>query len=189
MFDAMSTTYLAKLLHIPHEVLALTIDLLQSVLNVPAVKDEPVRIFHPSFRDFILNRERCSDERLGMDKKDCHITLFRNCLQVMSKLHQNVCGLQDHGVLVSDIPKETVHYTVPIHIRYACCYWVYHFQQGNSEQEDIDRILRFLNEHFLHWLEALSLFGEVSEGVCMVTSLEVTLTVSHTIIILLKKYY
>ena len=73
------------------------------------------------------------------------------------------------------------------HIRYACHYWIHHFQQGNIEQDNINQILQFLNEHFLHWLEVLSLLGEVSEGIRIIISLEVTLIVSYTVTII--EYY
>jgi hypothetical protein len=36
----------------------------------------------------------------------------------------------------------------------------------------------FLQQHFLHWLEALSLMGKMSEGVLMITALQSVLTVS-----------
>ncbi|RPB19124.1 hypothetical protein L211DRAFT_771959, partial [Terfezia boudieri ATCC MYA-4762] len=45
----------------------------------------------------------------------------------------------------------------------------------NVPEEDLDRILRFLEQDFLHWLEALSLIREVSNGVLMVRALDETL--------------
>lgn len=43
--------------------------------------------------------------------------------------------------------------------------------------KDNNKVLEFLNNHFLHWQEVLGLVGEVSEGVLMVTALEMYLAV------------
>ena len=42
MFDVMATVYLAKLLHLQDDELVPILGLLQSVLNVPTAKDQPV---------------------------------------------------------------------------------------------------------------------------------------------------
>jgi hypothetical protein len=69
-------------------------------------------------------------------------------------------------------------------VQYACRYWVDHLQKSNvvlrdGESESLhNRVHTFLNEHCLHWLEALSLMGNLSEGVLMVKKLESILTVS-----------
>ena len=54
-------------------------------------------------------------------------------------------------------------------------------QRGNSDLFDNGQVHTFLKKHFLHWLEALSLMGNVSDGVVMVRTLESMLTVSDSI--------
>jgi len=176
MFDIMGAKEIAKLLHLRT---ITTLASLGSVLNVSENEGQPVRrIFHPSFRDFLLDSHRCLDSRFLIDPKEAHITLFRNCIMVLAELRQDLCNLRDPGVSVGDIPEHIIQQYIPAHIHYACRYWFHHFQLGNPIQEDMDRILRFLEHDFLHWLEALSLIREVSNGVLIVADLEMTLKVS-----------
>ncbi|KAF8447016.1 vegetative incompatibility protein HET-E-1 [Terfezia claveryi] len=171
--DVMTTKDLANLLCLPSAKVKTVLAPLRSVLNVPEIESQPVRIFHPSFRDFLLDRQRCFDHRFWVDAKETNINLFRCCLEVMSKcLQQDICGIREPGVLITEISKDIIQSAVTADIRYACRYWVYHFHQGNAIGEDNRKILRFLRQHLLHWLEVLSLVGEVSEGVLMIADLE-----------------
>ncbi len=68
----------------------------------------------------------------------------------------------------------------PAHIRYACCYWVDHLGQAGDilhRLRDDGEVHLFFKEHFLHWLEALSLMDTVSNEVVMVGNLEALLKV------------
>jgi len=180
IFDVMTTENLANLLCLPSGEVKTALDSLRSVLNIPKNESQPVRIFHPSFRDFLLDQQRC-DDRFWVDEKERHIDLFRHCLELMSKrLQQDICDIRDPGVLITEISKDMIQSVITADLRYACRYWVYHFQQGNSVEED-NRILQFLRQHLLHWLEVLTLVGEVSEGVLMIASLEKILKVSSNL--------
>jgi len=176
MFDIMAAKEIAKLLRL--RTISSTLGSLRSVLNVPENEDQPVRIFHPSFRDFLLDSRRCLDSRFSIDPQEAHITLFRNCMMLLAELKQDLCNLREPGVLVGNIPEHKIQQYIPAHIRYACHYWFHHFQLGNPIQADMVRILRFLEQDFLHWLEAIGLIREVSNGVLIVGGLEVTLRVS-----------
>ena len=44
------------------------------------------------------------------------------------------------------------------------------------------RSLRFLKQHFLHWIEVLALYEQVPGGVLTITGLEAMLAVSWIII-------
>jgi len=172
IFDVLTTENLANLLCLPSLEVKTALDSLRSVLNIPKDESQPVRIFHPSFRDFLLDKQRCSDRGFWINEKERHIDLFRHCLELMSKrLQQNICDIREPGVWITEISKDMIQSVITADLRYACRYWVYHLQQGNSVEED-SRILRFLMQHLLHWLEVLSLIGEVSEGVLMIASLE-----------------
>ncbi|RPB19119.1 hypothetical protein L211DRAFT_744915, partial [Terfezia boudieri ATCC MYA-4762] len=160
---------IAKLLRLP--TISKTLASLRSVLNVPEVESQPIRLFHPSFRDFLLDPQRCLDSRFWIDQKENHINLFRECMWILSELRQDLCDLREPGVSVDDIQENIIQQHIPAHIRYACRYWLSHFQLGNANQKDLDRILRFLEQDFLHWLEALSLIRGVSNGVLMVRAL------------------
>jgi len=178
MFNTMPARNLAQLLQIPPKMVSRTLDSLRSVLHVPEDESQPVRPFHLSFRDFLLDSQRCSDSRFQIDEKERHTSLFRKCMSHISELEENMCDLWGPGVLITEIPNDTIQKSIPPHVQYACRYWFDHWRLGNPVEEDIKTIREFLEQHFLHWLEGLSLIGEVSNGVHMIIALEKILSVS-----------
>jgi len=180
MFNTMPARNLAQLLQIPPKMVSSTLDSLCSVVNVPEDESQPVRLFHLSFRDFLLDSQRCSDSRFQIDEEDRHTSLFRKCMSHISQLQENICNLWGPGVLITEIPDDTIQNSIPPHVQYACRYWFDHWRLGNplALEEDIKIIRQFLEQHFLHWLEGLSLIGEVSNGAQMIITLEEMLSVS-----------
>jgi len=178
MFNVMPARNLAQLLQIPPKMVSSTLDSLRSVLNVPEEESHPVRLFHLSFRDFLLDSQRCSDSRFQIDEKERHTILFRKCMEHICQLQENICNLWGPGVLITEIPDDTIQKSIPPHAQYACRYWLEHCRLGNPVKEDIQTIRQFLEQHFLHWLEILSLIGEVSNGAHMIIALEEMLSVS-----------
>jgi len=178
MFNIMPARNLAQLLQIPFEMVSGTLDSLRSVLNIPENESQAVRLFHLSFRDFLQDSQRCSDSRFQIDEKERHTSLFRRCMSHISQLQENICDLWGPGVLITEIPNDTIQKCIPPHVQYACRYWLDHWQLGNPVEEDIKTIREFLEQHFLHWLEGLSLIGEVSNGAHVLIALEKILSVS-----------
>jgi len=178
IFNPMPARNLAQLLQIRFEIVSRTLDCLRSVLHVPENESEPVRLFHLSFRDFLQDPQRCNNPRFQIDEKERHISLFRQCMEHISQLQENICDLWGPGVLNTEIPDDTIQKRIPPHVQYACRYWFDHLRLGNPVEEDIKIIRQFLEQHFLHWLEGLSLIGEVSNGACIIIALEEILSVS-----------
>jgi WD40 repeat protein len=56
---------------------------------------------------------------------------------------------------------------------------VYHLQRSNIQLYDNCQVHIFLQKHFLHWIEALCLIGDLSEGILVLRTLESILTVSE----------
>jgi len=180
MFNTMPARNLAQLLQIPFKTVSRTVDSLRSVVNVPENESQPVRLFHLSFHNFLLDSQRCIDSQFLIDEKERHTSLFRKCMSHISQLQQNICGLWGPGVLITEIANDAIQQSIPPHVQYACRYWLDHWRLGNplAIEEDIKTIQQFLEQHFLHWLEVLSLIGEVSNGVHMIIALEEILSVS-----------
>jgi len=105
MFNIMSARNLAQLLKIPFKMVSRT---LRSVLNVPENESQPARLFHLSFRDFLQDSQRCSDSRFQVDKKERHTSLFRKCMAHISQLQETICDLSGPGVLITEIPDDTI---------------------------------------------------------------------------------
>ena len=83
------------------------------------------------------------------------------------------------GTLVTDVESSRVEQCLPPEVQYACLYWIPHLQKSGAQLYDNDEVHHFLQEHFLHWLEALSWMRKTSEGIHTIASLESTALVSE----------
>jgi hypothetical protein len=128
-------------------------------------EDEPVRIFHPSFPDFLLDSARCTDARLQVDARTHHTILARCCLAVMnSLLHKDVLHTGLDSVTNNDQIRDLdarLKQFMPSHLQYAVCFWMSHMLQGVPD-DDLHSVLEtFCHAHLLHWLECLSYLGKI----------------------------
>ena len=98
-----------------------------AILDILTDKTYPLRLYHPSFRDFLLNKERCRDLNFLVDEKQAYQTLAENCIQLMSAfLKQDICGLDASGVLITEVESSRVEQYLPPEVQYAYLYWVEH---------------------------------------------------------------
>jgi hypothetical protein len=180
LFDEMSPAGLAMILEEPKAKIISMLNCLHSVLDVPERENRLIRLLHPSFRDFLLDPERCSNNTFLIDAKDTHRHLFDCCLRIMSKhLRRNMCNLQRPGTRASDVPKSDVDKSIPLSVQYACRYWIHHLQQSNVDPRDHPGIRHFFQTQFLFWLETLALIHRLSDGITMFKILEAMSTVSN----------
>jgi hypothetical protein len=166
---------LARLLCIPVEDVQRTLYELHSILDIPQDPTRLVRLHHPSFRDFLLDRRRCSDHHFWVDEKSTNKILASRCLELMSGssgLRKDMCGLVGPGVLRSEIADGTVASSLPPELQYACRYWTSHLIRSQEGIVDGDTTHLFLQKHFLHWLEAMSLMRESSRCVHLLNGLQ-----------------
>jgi hypothetical protein len=72
---------------------------LHSILDIPKDPTRPVRLHHPSLRDFLLSPQKCCNRRFCVDEKNAHEVLANHCIQLMSqKLNEkDLYGLGDPG--------------------------------------------------------------------------------------------
>jgi hypothetical protein len=184
LFDTLSSNALTKLLAVSSAEMELTLDPLHSILDIPQDKKSPIKPFHLSFRDFLLSQERCFSPHFWVDEKMVHYSLVKSCLKAMSNtLRRDICSLQMLGAIASEVERSLVDQCLPDYIQYACRYWIDHLQQSDIELYDNGQLHKLLGEHFLHWLEALSLIGSIPNGVVIVSTLESMLIVSDSITI------
>ena len=173
LYSPLSINSLPALLHLPKRAIEEGLADLHAILDIPKDQTRPLRLHHPSFRDFLLNKDRCRDPNFQVDGQRAHRTLATNCIQLMStSLRQDICGLDAPGVLVTDIETSGVEQCLPPEVQYACLYWVQHLQKSGAQLYDNHQVHQFLKEHLLHWLEALGWMRKVSEGIHAITSLE-----------------
>ncbi|KAK5662884.1 hypothetical protein OQA88_6295 [Cercophora sp. LCS_1] len=176
----LSVLSLAQLLNIPLATIHGTLNSLHSVLDIPSVEDTPVRLFHLSFRDFLVDPAKRTKNEFWIDEAKYHKTLAERCIQVMSqRLKQDICNLKLPGMLRSEVSQQTINAQLPPEVQYACQYWVHHLEESRHNIEDNGTVHTFLTSHLLHWLEVLSLLGRLSDGVLLIRTLLHAAQVSH----------
>jgi hypothetical protein len=156
-----------------------TLNDLHAILDIPKDANQPLRLHHPSFRDFLLDKNRCEGLHFVIKERQVHQTLATSCLRLMSSsLKQDICGVEQPGVLVIDVNEDLIQQHIPLELQYACLHWVQHLQKSRTQLEEGDQVHQFLKKHLLHWLEALGWIGKVPEGVHAIVSLESMTVVS-----------
>jgi hypothetical protein len=176
----LSVESLGALLLVPKHKIDRMLKDLHAVLNIPEHPAQALRLHHPSFRDFLLSKDRCSDSNFRVDGSSIHEKLASCCLELMSAtggLRQNICSLSGPGTLRSEIVEETVASSLPPELQYACRYWVEHLERGKRSIADGDAVHVFLSTHLLHWLEAMSLMGETGQCVRLLARLQALVVV------------
>ncbi|KAH8750139.1 hypothetical protein F5883DRAFT_225734 [Diaporthe sp. PMI_573] len=161
----LSTTALGRLMDIPRHVIDERLDLLRSVLSVPETSTSPVRLFHLSFRDFLVDPQQRDKNRFWVDEEQTHRRLAVRCLAILKQnLHADICDLQSPGTLRTTVDPLKVNNCLPPEVQYACRHWTYHTREAQAGSDLADDVYNFLCQHFLHWIEALSLLGRLSDG-------------------------
>ena len=140
-----------------------------SLLVLQEDSGRPVRPFHKSFPDFIVDPSRCANPRFHINPPDQHAEILANCLELMNRrLEQNMCKLPD-GVINSEVAdlKERVEEHIDQALQYACRSWHKHLVYISSAQmpKITPALVRFLEEKAPFWLEVHSVLGTVKEAV------------------------
>lgn len=129
-----------------------TLQWLQSILFVPSDKDRPIRLYHPSFHDFLTSKERSED--LYLDPGIQHGRLTLACSRVMQIGWSNRTAL-------SGSRREL--------FQYACQYWSFHLARADLSRPAVQiKQIDFVSSHISAWLETfihLDLLNEVADAV------------------------
>ena len=178
LFSPLSADSLSRLLCTQKQEIDQTLQDLHTILDIPEDRTRPLRLHHPSLRDFLLKKSRCGDPNFWVDEKQAHRTLAESCVRLMSTLRQDICGVNAPGVLVTDVESSRLDERLPPEVQYACLYWIQHLQKSSAQLHDNDHVHQFLEVHLLHWLEALGWIGKTSEGIRAILALETQIQVS-----------
>jgi NACHT domain len=183
LFFPLSALSLARLLGVRGEYIIQTLNDLPSILNIPEDPALPIRLHHPSFRDFLLDKGRCGSLKFWVDEKQAHRTLADSCIRLLSTaLKEDICSVNKFGTLATDIESSRVEQCLPPEVQYACLYWVEHLQKSEAQLRDNEQVHQFLQKNLLHWLEALGWMQKVSEGILAIISLESIALVSLSLV-------
>jgi NACHT domain-containing protein len=137
------------------------------------IRDSYVYFIHQSAKDYLT--VNASDIIFPIGCGQIHYDMFSWSLDGLSKiLRRDIYNLQDPGSMMKNVPEPD-----PLaSIRYSCVFWVDHICKVDDqsldrrkEMSDDGAIFAFLREHFLHWLESLSLVYKLSDGVLSIKKL------------------
>ncbi|EHK20398.1 uncharacterized protein TRIVIDRAFT_48578, partial [Trichoderma virens Gv29-8] len=172
----LSVSSLAELLGISRDVIDTRLDMLHSVLSIPPSAESPVRLLHLSFRDFLVDpekREKREQCPWWINQTEAHGKIMDNCLRVMTEfLRQDMCNLRLLKMEDSIIDCQKAASYIPAPVQYACLNWVFHLQGAKDQAENHTEIFQFLEQHFLHWIEALSLIRKAPESIKIIRTLQ-----------------
>lgn len=188
--NPLSIVSLSKFINLPESTIRTRLDPLHSVLNVPAHdRNLPVRLFHLSFRDFLLDHGSRDTMPFSIDIPQTHLNIAVNCVRLNQQhLRKNICQLSDEGTPRVKIGSSAINRHIPPEAQYACRYWTHHlahFMEMTSSDcrtggaELMSDVSSFLQSHSLHWVEAMSILGVISEVVGMIDILLNLIPVSH----------
>jgi len=155
-----------------------TLRTLHSLLLVPDNIEDPVRIFHKSLPDFLMDPDRCIDTRFFVDPLIYHREILLSCLNVMrGGLKKNICNLDNHIPLskVVDLPAHRAA-CIGDALWYACRFWTTHLARTADSGLGIEEIQKAIDEFFttylLCWIEVLSLMENLDAGVHALNDIE-----------------
>ncbi|BAE55161.1 unnamed protein product [Aspergillus oryzae RIB40] len=140
-----------------------------------SVQESTIFLIHQSAKDFIMGT--ASSEIFPHGKDMVHYDLFSRSLHLLRKnLRRDIYNLREPGYPIQQIP---IRNPDPLRTaRYACVYWVDHIVScGNIE--DIKKAIAekglvdsFLQQSYLHWLEAMSILKSIPSGISSMQKLE-----------------
>jgi hypothetical protein len=142
------------------------------------IREEYVYFVHQSAKDY-LDSEDMFVVISPSGRAASQYDLFSRSIEAMSgTLQQDIYGLRLPGFRIESVQVPDCDPLAAL--RYSCVYWARHFIKGyQSDLNDGGKVHQFLQTYFLYWLEALSLIGEISEGILAITSLESCISVSR----------
>jgi hypothetical protein len=139
------------------------------------IRNSTVFFVHQSAKDFLL--EEAYHEISLAWIRDVHHDIFDRSLQSISRtLRRDVYNLSSPGFSIEQVAEPS---SDPLaEARYSCIYWVDHLSEcdspkdGNRDVQNTGLIEKFLQNDYLHWLEALSLLRSMSSGVASILKLK-----------------
>jgi WD40 repeat protein len=124
-----------------------------------------LRLCHDSLRGFVVDPHRCPVKVYLVSPADYHEALLDRCLSLLNEhLRQDICEIRNPGLANADVPDlpARIGRSVTEALRYACVSWPVHLVGSSSLSGTVSAaLLDFCAKHLLHWLEVLSLLGEL----------------------------
>ncbi|KAL4734345.1 hypothetical protein BDV11DRAFT_212893 [Aspergillus similis] len=130
------------------------------------IRDEYIYLIHQSAKDFLDSDDATS---ILPKHSEIHNKMYSQSRETLSaKLKRDIYGLNNPGILVSEIAARRPDSDPLFDLRYSCTYWLDHLLKSMAPEtpELLDnKVPDFFKQHLLHWLESLGLTGELRHGI------------------------
>ncbi|KAJ5461015.1 uncharacterized protein N7458_002567 [Penicillium daleae] len=139
------------------------------------LRENVIVFVHQSAKEYLLEKAHSDIFPRGQEAE--HFTIFSSSLRTMIKtLRRNMTNIEDCEIITEEIMKPLPDSLAAA--RYACIYWVDHLQRGWCDisvehRRDERKLFQcFLQQRYLHWIEALSIFRSLSKGIMTMLKLQ-----------------
>ena len=179
-FNPLSMKSLSLLLHnfdAPSDI-STSLNSLHSLLLVPEDIEGPIRAFHKSFPDFLIDPKRCQDTRFFVDPSVHHMEILLSCFHLMEgRLKRNICNLGGNDDLssVGDLSARRKE-CIGDALEYACQFWTKHLLKSPSSGSNAEKVKKaidkFFTTHLLFWIEVLAIMGNLDISVYSINDIQ-----------------
>jgi archaellum biogenesis ATPase FlaH len=149
-------------------------EIIKSCGSFLTLRDDVIYFVHQSAKDFLLRATPNQDRFLDVTRQ--HHSIFARSLAILSTLRRDIYNIHRPGLRTSEIKPPNPD---PMDAaRYSNIYWVDHLRdsgpkvEGDKDLDDDGAVHDFLKTKYLHWLEAMSLLGKMSNGVTAMLKLQ-----------------
>lgn len=131
-----------------------------ALLRIPNDASIPIKIYHKSFPDYILDQNRCPNPQIHINSVTYDRMLAEDCLRLMNgTLKKNICSLPRYA-MNQDLDLEERRRRVGGALEYACSFWADHLFVAEilpSHKYFWWALEEFLTHRQVLWFEVLSL--------------------------------
>lgn len=169
-YELLTADVIAELLDEEAEDIRKVLWRLRSMFTVE--ENGPVRLAHPTVREFLLNKDAAGD--FYVDESD-HGRLASSCLNLLSRtLYRDMCQAGEH-IENSEIKNldERLEKFVGYGVRYAARYWPLHAMHAVDQVADL--MVTFFQNRTLDWVALLSLLSDLANTMGRLTELQANL--------------
>ena len=185
--DLLPPAGLSHLIALSLETVYASLSSLHSVLVVPEHGDSTasIHIIHPTFAEFLVDSERCTNSSFAVDTRHRHTLLLRSCLEALRRgLKRDICNIRDPSLLNIEVPDlpDRLAKAIPLYLQYACRHWSAHLSSEDLPDEILDALVDFSEHQLVYWLEACSLLGILTNAISALNESQLQFTASHSLI-------
>jgi hypothetical protein len=135
---------------------------LHSLVVVPISDDDPIQPLHPSFLEYLMDSELCTNSDFVIHPGAQQIYLALVCFKRMER------GMKEDVLDLSSTTNHNINdgiQDIPMDLRYACLHWVSHLSQSPpGEPILVAAVDEFFSRHVLYWLKTLSFLSSLKNA-------------------------